>query len=314
MEGRQTIVAKVNVARIPHRVIVVGSAGHDLVLNAPRHPRPGETVIASNIDYFPGGKGANQAAAARCAGATTFMAGAVGDDEGGNRVRRLFERVGVDTRYLATDPHTPTQLALIVVDEAGENSIVVAPGASGALTPKVLASVVIDQGDIVVCQCEIPINVVHAAFSRARDSGATTVLNCAPALALGEEILALVDILVVNESEAAFLTGLDPSATADSLLQGLLSLPKPPTRGVVLTLGAAGSAAQIDGRRHMTQAPTMTVVDTTGAGDCFVGYLAAGLAAELPMEAILPWAHRAASISVGTRGAGTSLPSLPLPR
>lgn len=257
------------------RVIVVGSLNVDLVTSVEAHPRPGETVIGSGLDRYAGGKGANQAmAAARAGSVQVLMVGRVGADEGGSLYRRRLERAAVDVSGVIVDDSEPTGHALIVVDEDGENTIVVVPGANGRMSEADLAPVrACGPGDVVLLQLEIPLPVVSAAVRVAHERGARVVVNVAPFASLPPDVVALADPLVANEHEAAALA--DAGGVPASLL---------------VTFGAHG--ASWDGVEYAAHTvPTHRVRDTTGAGDAFCGALAAALASgadrAVAMEAAL---------------------------
>ena len=186
------------------RVYVAGSINMDLVARAARHPRPGETVAGTHVATYPGGKGANQAIAAARLGAETILLGKLGTDTFGNQLRDFLSGQGVQLDYLRQTAAAATGVALIVVAESGENSIVVVPGANALLEPDDLANVPIAAGDVVLSQFEIPLATIQQLFTRARAVGATTILNPAPAQRCAREVLALADVLILNESELAF--------------------------------------------------------------------------------------------------------------
>ncbi|MFG3706195.1 ribokinase [Micromonospora sp. NPDC047670] len=292
------------------RVVVVGSANLDLVVTAPQLPRPGETVLGEDFRTVPGGKGANQAVAAARAGARCAFVGAVGADEFGDRLRDNLVAAGVDVRGLRTVPG-PSGVALIAVDRAAENFILVAPGANAALTDLDAADLAaIDAADVLLLQLEVPLPTVVRAAGRAREAGTTVVLNAAPAAPLPADLLGLVDVLVVNEHEAAVVAG----TTADEpgvLLDALLEL----VPRAVLTLGARGAAyADRRGPRLAIPAPRIEAVDTTAAGDAFTGALAVGWAERggAPdadaVTAALRWACAAGAACAQRPGASTALP------
>ena len=281
-------------------VVVVGSANVDLVLPVRRIPRPGETVLAGVMTRGPGGKGANQAVASARAGARTAMVAALGDDDGGALLRDALGSSGVDLSLVsATD--TPTGTAIITVDDSGENSIVVAPGANGELSLSAAATAVVGAAKIVLAQLEIPFPTVQAAAA----ASSYFILNAAPAAELPDELLADVDLLVVNETEAEAIAGADRSAL----------LKKVPA--AVVTLGAAGAVILTRGDDEIEVAGVpVGVVDTTAAGDTFCGVLAATLASASATGAIttsdltnaVRRANVAASLSVQAAGAISSVP------
>lgn len=291
-------------------VIVVGSANLDLVVTTPQLPRPGETVLGKDFRTVPGGKGANQAVAAARAGAECAFVGAVGTDGFGRQLRDNLVAAGVDVRGLRAVPG-PSGVALIAVDRAAENFIVVAPGANTGLTDLDAADeAAIGAADVLLLQLEVPLPTVLAAADRARAQRTTVVLNAAPATPLPAQLLDLVDVLVVNEHEAAVVAGVtadDPAVLLDALLA---LVPR-----VVLTLGARGAAyADRSGLRREIPAPTIEAVDTTAAGDAFTGALAVGWAerggapdADAVTE-VLRWACAAGAACAQRSGASTALP------
>ncbi|SCL45276.1 ribokinase [Micromonospora citrea] len=292
------------------RVVVVGSANLDLVVTAPQLPRPGETVLGEDFRTVPGGKGANQAVAAARAGARCAFVGAVGADEFGQRLRDNLVGAGVDVAGLRTVPG-PSGVALIAVDRAAENFILVAPGANAALTDLDAAdAAAIGAADVLLLQLEVPLPTVVAAAGLARAGGTTVVLNAAPAAPLPAELLGLVDVLVVNEHEAAVVAEAD-SAEPRVLLDALLErVPR-----AVLTLGARGAAyADRSGLRLEIAAPRIEAVDTTAAGDAFTGALAVGWAERGgpvdadTVSAVLRWACAAGAACAQRPGASTALP------
>jgi len=295
----------------PPAVVVVGSANMDLVARCAVLPRPGETVSAESFDTVPGGKGANQAiAVARSGASSCAFLGAVGRDEYGARLRAVLRADGVDTAYLREVPDAPTGTALITVDAVAANTIVVVPGANARLRDLSAAELRLPrESTVVLAQLEIPVETVRAAFNVAREgNGGLTVLNAAPARPLDADLLAVTDLLVVNEIEAATIAGRDPAtAGADpgALCESLLEL----TPRVALTLGERGVGyADRDGARYQIPAPPAKAVDSTAAGDTFTGVLAAGLAAGRPIDTALRYACAAASLSVERPGASSSIP------
>ncbi len=292
-------------------VVVVGSLNMDLVVRAPRLPKPGETLTGRSYAQAAGGKGGNQAVAAARLGAAVAMIGQVGEDAHGAALRGALEAEGIDCSALGTCPGVATGVAMIVVDDASQNAIVIVAGGNGELTPACVAEreALIARAAVLVCQLETPEPAVRAALEAGRRHGCTVVLNPAPALAgLPEGWLPLVDWLIPNEVEAAALTGLaiatpeDADAAARQLLAG-------GARNVIVTLGAQGVVAHLaDGTARHYPAPKVQAVDTTAAGDTFIGGLAARLAAGEAPDAAIRFAQRAAALSVTREGAQPSIP------
>ena len=269
------------------RVVVVGSLNVDLVTSVEVHPRPGETVRGAGLDRYAGGKGANQAMAAVRAGSVEVaMVGRVGADEGGRLYRERLAGAGVDVSGLVVDATEPTGHALIVVDERGENTIVVVPGANGRVGRDDLSPLEeCGPGDVVLIQLEIPLPVVSAAVRLAHERGARVVVNAAPFAALEPGVVALADPLVANEHEAAALA--DSGGVPASLL---------------VTFGAHG--ASWDGVEYAAHTvPTHRVRDTTGAGDAFCGALAAALAGGADRAVAMDVALAAGAAAVQHHGA-----------
>jgi ribokinase len=275
-------------------VAVVGSVNLDLVATTPRLPRPGETVSGTAYAEHAGGKGLNQAIAAARSGASVSMVGAVGDDEAGTRLRSIAEHEGIDVGAIASVSGAPTGRALISVDWAGENSIVVIPGANA-----LIRSGAIPPARVVIAQLEIPMVVVIEAFRSARDADALTILNPAPGQPLPDELIGLCDVIVPNEHELLLIGGLD-------------ALFDHGVRAVVTTRGAEGVvvATRDDGvttERHHGAFP-VTPIDTTGAGDAFCGALAARLAGGDSLESAVCYAAAAGALATTIEGAVPSLP------
>lgn len=277
-------------------IVVFGSINVDLVIPVPRLPAPGETVLGGDYALFPGGKGANQALAARRAGASVMLAGAVGRDGFAGVALDLLRRDGVDLQ-LVTEIDRPTGCAGIMVAGSGENMIAVASGANHAVTADMVPDRLFSPDTVVVAQMELPLAETAAVLRRARASGARTVLNLAPAAPLPADLLADIDLLVANEGEAASL-GAAPQLIARGLRQGL-----------VVTRGAAGAVAYLaSGEVIAVPALPITPVDTTGAGDTFVGVMAASLDAGLALGPALRRAGAAAALACLERGAQPGMP------
>ncbi|HYZ97827.1 MAG TPA: ribokinase [Acidimicrobiales bacterium] len=293
-------------------VLVAGSINMDIVASVPRLPTPGETVTGTGLRFVPGGKGANQAVAAVRAGAAVTLVGAVGDDIFAGDLLSFLGRCGVDVGAVARRPRMPTGTALVTVAADGENAIVVIPGANGTLDEASVREPGARPGDVLVTQYETPIDAAIAFFRRGREAGATCVLNPAPAAPTPSDLLALVDVLVLNEIELAELSGvaLAPDAADDDIAGAIARLRNDGFAGLgVATLGARGALAVSDGAVRRVPAHRVRAVDTTGAGDCFVGVLAAELVGGSPIDAALARANAAAALCVTRAGAGPSMPT-----
>lgn len=277
-------------------MLVLGSANADLVVPVPHRPGPGETVLGGDAVVLPGGKGANTAVAAARLGAPVAFAGAVGPDQYGELLRDSLESSGVRTHHLRTSTR-PTGLAYIAVTPDGENSIVVAPGANSDVTASDVDALSWDGVSVLVCSLEVPVDAVARAVAAAAAHGVRPVLNLSPVVPVPPETLALLDPLIVNEHEAAALAG-SPG--------GLLDLGP---RSAVVTLGARGALVVTPERVTEVDAPRVSVVDTTGAGDAFAGALAACLADGDPLPDAAAFAARVAALSVTASGAQPSYPT-----
>lgn len=291
------------------RVIILGSINVDLLTSVQRLPVAGETVTGDSITRQLGGKGANQAVAVARADVPSILLGAVGDDADGKLMIESLTSYGVDTARIASTPgHTGCAL---VITSRQDNQIVVLPGANASVDRPLVASVSLRSGDICLAQMEIPPTATMEFFARARAAGATTILNAAPAGADVLPLLPLTDILIVNESELALLSDcpveglIGDRALTDALVK--LGPDRPGT--VIVTLGAEGFAIASGDTLRRIAGESVSVVDTTGAGDCFCGYLAAGLARGESLVFASIEANVAASIAVQSLGAASAVPA-----
>jgi ribokinase len=292
------------------RVFVAGSINMDVVATANRHPRIGETVAGKQVLYFPGGKGANQAVAAARLGARTTLIGRLGKDSFGAELKAFLEGQCIDLGYLQETAAAHTGTAIITVAEA-DNTIVVIPGANALVTADDVGVVPLLKGDVAVSQFEIPLPAIAAFFRNARERSATTLINPAPAMKVGRDLLELVDILVLNETELGLLAGVAISEVDEQarILDAARRLQATADQVICVTLGKRGVIA-LAGREGLTVAGrAVQAVDTTGAGDCFVGALAARLSDGAHLGDALAFANAAASISVQRMGAGPSMPT-----
>ena len=290
-------------------IAVVGSLNMDLVVRSPRIPLPGETIIGHALHTLPGGKGANQAVAAARLGAQVVMVGRVGQDAFAGPLLDNLAANRVDATWVTQDQDAATGVALIVVDDAGQNSIVVASGANMRLSPEQVtaARAAIASAQVLLLQLESPLESVLRAAQLAHSHGVTVILNPAPARPLPPELLALVDVLIPNESETALLTGLpvDSLGEATKAAQALLAA-GPST--VVLTLGDRGALlAQAEDVQYFP-AFAVTPVDTTAAGDAFVSGLAVALAEGRSLAEAVRWGNAAGALATTHLGAQPSLP------
>jgi len=298
---------------VASKILVVGSLNMDLVAFAPRIPVAGETLTGRSFHTLPGGKGANQAYAAARLGARVAMLGRVGDDDFGRALRENLRGAGCDVSGVLRTEDASTGIALIVVSDAAQNSIVIVAGANGMLAPgDVAASDAFGDAGCVLLQLESPLETVIAAAQAARGAGARVILDPAPApaAALPAELLANVDILTPNETEAAILAGLPPRRIRpDEAFEIATRLRASGPATVIVKLGEQGVALSTAERREVLAAPRVEAVDTTAAGDVFNAGLAVALSEGADLVAACGFANRAAAISVTRKGAQASAPS-----
>lgn len=283
-------------------VVVVGSANMDIVFAVERIPRPGETLLSDGASRHPGGKGLNQAIASVRAGASTTFIGALGTDAFGDTLAEVMGSSGID-RTLLRRTEADTGQAFIIVDQTAENLIVVASGANatmiGLIEPE---AAVVASSRVLLMQLELPTETVRQAATVARAAGVATMLNAAPAAVLGDELLALLDYLIVNEHEARLIAGLDDLEEASLLLAQRVDR-------LIVTLGSEGAAVYEDGvLLGAVIPPRVTALDTTGAGDTFCGAFAAGIAEGQELMGAVRFATAAAALSVQSLGAVASIP------
>jgi ribokinase len=292
------------------RVFVAGSINMDVVATADRHPRLGETVAGRDVLYFPGGKGANQAVAAAKLGVATTLIGRVGTDAFGRDLRTFLAAQGIDLAFVQDTPEAHTGTAIITVANA-DNTIIVIPGANALVGAADVTMPSLARGDVAVSQFEIPLPAISAFFKRAGAAGATTILNPAPALPFDKELLDLVDILILNESELGLLAMTELRDTDDHarFIVAARSLPAGTARIICVTLGKRGAVALVDGEPVVISGRVVETIDSTGAGDCFVGAVAAQLASGKPIRDAFETANIAASICVQRMGAAPSMPT-----
>ncbi|MFT3827651.1 MAG: ribokinase [Chitinophagaceae bacterium] len=291
------------------KIIVVGSTNMDMVVKTSHIPEPGETVLGGTFFMNPGGKGANQAVAVARLGGDVIFISKMGNDVFGKQSSRLYDEEGIDTSFLLSDDELPSGVALITVDEEGENSIVVAPGANAALGTTEVEAALKDLSDkhIVLLQLEIPLDTVHFVARQAAQNKARVILNPAPAATLPPDLLQYVDVLTPNETEASILSGIKVTnlETAKQAAQAIRQLG---VTNVVVTMGESGALLLEDTVFHIVPTPSVQPVDTTAAGDVFNGALAVALSEGKSLAVAVGFACEAASVSVTRMGAQSSIP------
>jgi len=296
---------------MPNKVVVVGSYNTDMTIKALRIPRPGETILGGRFAIGAGGKGANQAVAAARAGASVWLVARIGNDAFGTEALRRIQQERINIDYMRRDQEAPTGVACIVVDDAGENSIVVASGANAHLQPDDIsaAEAIITHADVLLLQLESPLATVIAAARLAAKHGVTVVLNPAPAQPLTTNLLEHVTIISPNEVEAEMLTGVKIDDDK-SLFAAAQRLHAQGPATVLITRGPKGVFISSAAETHFLPAFQVAVMDTTGAGDVFNGCLAAFLTKDRALTEAARLAAAAAAISVTRLGAQTSAPAL----
>jgi ribokinase len=291
------------------RIIVVGSSNTDMVIKSKKLPLPGETILGGAFLMNPGGKGANQAvAAARLGGNVTFVA-KIGNDVFGEEALKGFNEARIDTRYIVKDPISPSGVALINVDEDGENSIVVASGANGTLVSGDIRNEVFEteKQDIYLMQLEIPLETVRYVADKACRMGNRVILNPAPACWLSESLYKCLYLITPNETEAGILTGIEVFDEA-SAEEAALQLRSKGVQHVVITMGGTGAYILSGSISMLVPGIQVKAVDTTAAGDIFSGALAVAISEGMDIVSAVTFANKAASISVTRMGAQVSAP------
>jgi ribokinase len=290
-------------------IIVIGSSNTDMVIKTQKLPAPGETILGGTFLMNPGGKGANQAvAAARLGGKVTFITKR-GNDLFGNQAVGLLMREGIDTQYIIKDPDLPSGVALITVDSAGENIIVVAPGSNGNLLQEDIPSSILGSGnfDILLLQLEIPISTVEYAAVTAMKNNTKVILNPAPACQLSDNLLKHTWLITPNETEAEIISGVKitdiPSAERAAVI-----IRKRGVKNVIITLGETGAYVKSEEYTGLIPGIKVIPVDTTAAGDVFNGAIAVAISEGRGLQEAVIFANKAASISVTRMGAQASVP------
>jgi len=291
------------------KLVVLGSVNADHVLSVSRFPRPGETLVGSDYHIAYGGKGANQAVAAGRSGADIAFIACVGSDDIGARMTEQFVIDGIDTQAVMAVEGTTTGVAMIWVSAEGENCIGISAGANAALTPERLQPhlPLIRDADVLLMQLESPLNTVELAAQTAKKAGTQVILNPAPAQALPESLLQVIDVITPNETEAQALTGIVVETDADAQ-KAADALHAYGIQTVLITLGARGVWVSEQGKGELVPGFRVQALDTTAAGDTFNGALVTAQLEGLPMAQAIRFAHAAAAISVTRSGAQPSIP------
>ncbi|ASA25884.1 ribokinase [Paenibacillus donghaensis] len=293
-------------------IVVIGSLNMDMVVRSGRAPEAGETVIGDSFVLSAGGKGANQAVAAARLGSTVRLVGKVGADAFGSELLEIIKQEGIDSEYLSVSGSRSTGVASIVLEESGENRIIVVPGANMELTADdiQLLEPVITGAKLLVMQLEMDLHMTEQAVGIAHASGIPVILNPAPAQRLSDELLSHVTYLTPNETEAGILSGVQVD-NLDSAREAAAVLLRKGVQNVIMTLGAQGALiVNSQGQIHVPGFPVKAVVDTVAAGDSFNGALAQQLTAGRSLEEAVTFANAVGALAVGKAGAIPSLPTL----
>lgn len=290
-------------------LIVIGSTNTDMVIKADHLPAPGETILGGKFLMNPGGKGANQAVAAKRLGGNVIFISKTGTDIFGRQAVQIFEEEGICTDYMISDPVNPSGIALIAIDKNGENAIVVSSGANATLFPSDLKNAIktISSASIILMQLEIPVETVDFVATMAKSYGTKIILNPAPALQLPDTLLPHISILTPNRKEAEMLSGI-AITDFDSVQQAATVIRARGVATVIITLGAEGAFICTDELSEMIPAPEVAAIDTTAAGDVFNGALAVALSENATMKEAVAFACHAAALAVTRLGAQSSAP------
>lgn len=298
-----------------NRICVLGSMNMDIVLKVKNMPQVGETIMSKAMEKIAGGKGANQAVAAKRSGADVYMIAKVGRDDNGVILTEELEKDNIDVRYVFKDNKEPTGMAIINVDDNGDNSIIVVSGANMAINSNEISSIegVIEESNIVITQFETPMDMSIEAFKLAKKHDKLTILNPAPAREIDDELLKYTDIIIPNETEAALLTNIEVK-DLDSGKRAAEEFFKKGVKCVIITLGEKGAAVITKENSEIVPAYKVEAIDTTAAGDSFIGALSSAIDAENlnfeDVKAAVKFGNKVSSIAVQRKGAQPSIPYL----
>lgn len=291
------------------KILVIGSLNMDLVTHVKTTPRVGETVLGNGYSEIPGGKGANQAVAIGRLGGEVSMLGMVGSDNFGQVLTSNLKINNVSTGYLYETNDESTGLAMIMVNQGGDNSIVVVPGANFELTPDKIKDEHLKDIDYVLGQLETPIETIEEIFARAKKKGIKTILNPAPARKLGENLIKNIDLLIPNETEFQLMTGITADTNANIRI-GAKKLFKSGVKEIIITLGEDGAFyLNSDGKEYRAKGYQVLAVDTTAAGDSFIGGLLTQLSLDKSIEEAIDYGMKVGAVTVSRHGAQSSLPN-----
>lgn len=292
-----------------NKIIIIGSSNTDLVIKLKRLPLPGETLFGDMFFMNPGGKGANQAVAAARLGGNIFFIGKIGADMFGGKAINTLRDENINIDYIVNDPVNPSGVAFILIDEFGENSIVVMPGSNFSLSTSDISEKVLDlnSSDLLLMQLEIPLETVCYAAEKAKNTGAKVILNPAPAAQLPDDLLNNLFLITPNETEAEYLTGVKVTDLASAEKSALIFKEKG-VQNIIITLGASGAYVLSDSVSRIIPASPVKALDTTAAGDVFNGALVVGLSEGMDLIHATDFANKAAAISVTRLGAQSSAP------
>lgn len=291
------------------KILVIGSSNTDLVIKTAKFPIPGETVIGGVFNTFAGGKGANQAVAARRLGAEVIFVACLGEDDFGRKAVQDYKKEGIDTQYISLDKDHPTGVASIIINNEGENSIVVAPGANDQLSKEFIERIspLMETVDIVLIQLEVPIETVDFAIRKAHELKKKVILNPAPAAKFNSDLYSCIDVITPNESETELLLGKKVSDFESASIAAQIFLDKG-VKEVIITLGEGGAFFKNKKEEFLIPAFKTNVVDTTAAGDTFNGALAVAILEGKDSRDSILFSNKAAAISVSRLGAQSSIP------